>query len=101
VIRHDCIEIFPLGGFIYITDDVFETKPRVALKIIQLFFAKIEKLKRFAGPLSPWQEVNDASLLWRLCVRPELMAYLFQYCEDHVKELDAGDPDMQRFVHHT
>ncbi|KAF1829423.1 hypothetical protein BDW02DRAFT_561180 [Decorospora gaudefroyi] len=94
-IRHDCIEIFPLGGLIYITDEVFETKPQLALKIVKLFFAKIEKLKQLAGPLSAWQEVDDAGLLWRLCVRPELMEYLFRYCEDHSRELDASDPDMQ------
>ncbi|KAF1844651.1 uncharacterized protein K460DRAFT_365587 [Cucurbitaria berberidis CBS 394.84] len=94
-IRYDCIEIFPLGGFIYITDDVFEKKPQVALKIVKSFFAKIDKLRQVAGPVSPWHELDDVGLLWRLCVRPELMEYLLQYCEDHVKELEEGDACMQ------
>jgi chromo domain-containing protein 1 len=90
-LRHDCIEIFPVGGFIYITDEVFEQKPQLALAIMQLFFAKIDRLRLLDGPVSPWQEVHDASVLWRLCVRPELMAFLFQQCEEHEKELEAGD----------
>jgi chromo domain-containing protein 1 len=93
-LRHDCIEIFPTGGFIYITDDVFETKPQLALGIVKLFFAKIEKLQTLEGPVSPWQKVDDACLLWRLCVRPELMEYLLNKCEQRAKELDAGDLDM-------
>jgi chromo domain-containing protein 1 len=92
--RHDCIEIFPVGGFIYITDDVFEKKPQLALKIIKLFFAKIDQLRKREGPVSPWQEVDDAGLLWRLCVRPELMEYLIERCEGQSKELEAGDPDV-------
>ncbi|KAL6705366.1 hypothetical protein ACN47E_007015 [Coniothyrium glycines] len=92
VLRQDCIEVFPVGGFVYMTDEVFETKPQLALKIIKLFFAKIEKLKQVAGPISPWQQVNDACILWRLCVRPELMEYLLHHCEAHADELDNGDP---------
>ena len=99
--RYERIEIFPLGGFIYITEEVFETKPQLALEIVKLFFAKIQNLRGCAGPLAPWQEVDDASLLWRLCVRPELMEYLLQRCEDHAIALNAGDADMQRFVHYT
>lgn len=91
--RQDCIEIFPAGGFIYITDDVFNQKPQLALKIIKLFFAKIDELRQFAGPLSPWQEVDDACLLWRICVRPELMEHLFRTCEDREVQLEAGDLD--------
>ncbi|KAF1935467.1 hypothetical protein EJ02DRAFT_389143 [Clathrospora elynae] len=94
-IRQDCIDIFPHGGFIYITDEVFETKPQLALKITKLFFAKIDKLRQLAGPISPWHEVDDASILWRLCVRPELMEYLFEHCANHEMELEAGDPDVQ------
>ncbi|KAH7089551.1 hypothetical protein FB567DRAFT_466673 [Paraphoma chrysanthemicola] len=90
----DCIEIFPAGGFIYITDDVFNKKPQQALKIMKLFFARIDKLRQFDGPLSPWQEVDDACLLWRICVRPELMEHLFRTCEDHKAELESGDPDI-------
>ncbi|KAH7073887.1 hypothetical protein BKA63DRAFT_514985 [Paraphoma chrysanthemicola] len=92
-LRQDCIEIFPAGGFIYITDDVFNKKPQQALRIIKLFFAKIDKLRQLAGPLSPWQEVDDACLLWRIGVRPELMEHLFRTCEDHEAQLEAGDPD--------
>lgn len=93
-LRHDCIEIFPAGGFIYITDEVFEKKPRLALSIVKLFFAKIEHLRSLDGAVSPWHEVDDALILWRLCVRPELMEHLMEKCEQRAKDLDAGDPDM-------
>ncbi|CAO2648618.1 Nn.00g078850.m01.CDS01 [Neocucurbitaria sp. VM-36] len=83
-LRQDQIEIFPLGGFIYITDEVFAKKPQVALNIVQSFFAKIQKL----------QQIDDADLLWRVCVRPELMEYLMHHCENHAQELEAGDADV-------
>ncbi|KAH7392816.1 hypothetical protein BKA66DRAFT_456953 [Pyrenochaeta sp. MPI-SDFR-AT-0127] len=92
---HHRVEIFPLGGFIYITDEVFEKSPQVALKIVQLFFAKIKSLQQVTGPISPWHEVADASLLWRLCVRPELMESLILRCEHHAKDLEAGNADVQ------
>ena len=101
VLRYERIEIFPVGGFIYITEEVFETQPRLALQIIKLFFAKITNLKKLADPLAPWQEVDDASLFWRLCVRPELMEYLLQKCEDHAIDLDAGNADIQRFTYYA
>ena len=93
VLEHNRVGIFPHGGFIYITDDVFEQKPQLALSIIKLFFEKIERLRSLDGPASPWQEVHDACLLWRLCVRPELMEYLFDKCEERSAELAAGNPD--------
>ncbi|KAI4621452.1 uncharacterized protein J4E87_006669 [Alternaria ethzedia] len=95
VLRNDRIEIFPVGGFIYITDEVFEAMPKYALCIIKLFLAKIKKLKELAGPSAHWPEIVENSLLWRLCVRPELMEHLFAYCEDQATELQAGDPDVQ------
>lgn len=95
-LRHDCIGIFPHGGFIYITDDVFEQKPQLALSIVKLFFAKIKQLRSLDGPISPWLEVADACLLWRLCVRPELMEYLYIKCKDNLAELQAGNPDHSR-----
>lgn len=91
--RHDRIEIFPAGGLIYVTEDVFEQKPQLALQIMKHFFAKIDKLRQLGGPVSPWHEVDDAPLLWRLCVRPELMEYLFARCEEQERELNAADPD--------
>lgn len=94
IMRHDCIELFPHGGFIYITDEVFEQKPQLALKIVQQFSEKIARLRLLAGPISPWQAADDACLLWRLCTRPELAEYLFQRCEEQAKELDAGDPQV-------
>jgi chromo domain-containing protein 1 len=94
--QYGCVEIFPHGGFIYITDEVFEEKPQLALSIIKLFFAKIEKLRRLDGPVSPWHVVADACLLWRLCVRPELMDYLYQKCADNATELAAEHPDHLR-----
>ncbi|CAE7195442.1 hypothetical protein PTNB85_05861 [Pyrenophora teres f. teres] len=92
VIRHDCIEVFPVGGFIYITEEVFEKKPRLALKIIQLFCAKVTRLR---SQKSAMDDGENADLLWRLCVRPELMEYLLKHCEDHQKELEAGDDELQ------
>ena len=93
VLQHNRVGIFPHGGFIYITDQVFEQKPQLALSIIKLFLAKIEQLRILDGPVSPWQEVHDACLLWRLCVRPELMEYLYLMCEENLAELAAGSPD--------
>lgn len=95
-LRHDRVGIFPHGGFIYITDDVFEQKPQLALRIVQSFFAKIEQLRKLDGPVSPWLEVNDACLLWRLCVRPELMESLYQKCEENAEELAMQNPDYLR-----
>jgi chromo domain-containing protein 1 len=91
---HDCIEIFPVGGFVYITDEVFEQKPQLALAIMQAFFANIDRQRLLDGAVSPWQEVHDASVLWRLCVRPELMASLFRQCEEREAELEAGLSDI-------
>jgi chromo domain-containing protein 1 len=91
VAQHDCIEIFPIGGLIYITDDVFEEKPHLALEIVKLFLAKINMLRKLAGSDSPWEDINDVELYWRLCVRPELMAYLFQRCEEQEEALEAGE----------
>jgi chromo domain-containing protein 1 len=93
-LRQDCIEVFPFGGFIYITDDVFENEPQLALQIVQLFFTKIDKLRQLDGPVSPWHKVDDCTLVWRLCVRPELMEYLFARCEEQQDALEAGDPDV-------
>lgn len=96
LLQYDSIELFPHGGFIYITDEVFEQRPQLALGIVKLFFAKIEQLRSLDGPVSLWQEVHDACLLWRLCVRPELMEYLYQKCENNAAKLAAGDPDYLR-----
>lgn len=97
-LRHNCIEIFPHGGFIYITDEVFEQKPQLALEIVQLFLKKIPQLQQLAGPRSMWHESEYASLLWRLCVRPELMDYLNERCEAQAKEFELRDRDVIRFV---
>lgn len=94
VMRHDCIEIFPLGGFIYITDDVFDRKPQLALEIVKAFVAKIERLRSHNGPTSPWQELHDVPLLWRLCARPELMDHIFRRCEEQGDKLETGDADV-------
>lgn len=92
--RLDCIEIFPVGGLIYITENVFEEVPQLALRIIKLFCTKIDSIHKLSGSKKPWQEVQEVNLHWRLCVRPELMEYLFQRCEEQEKELKAGDADV-------
>ena len=90
------INIFPHGGFIYITDDVFHHTPQLALKIISLFFDKIELLRKLDSPVLPWLEVPDAFLIWRICVRPELMDYLYQKCNDNEAEIAAENPEFMR-----
>ncbi|KAF2121272.1 hypothetical protein BDV96DRAFT_563903 [Lophiotrema nucula] len=90
--KQDCISIFPHGGIIYVTDDVFEKKPQEALRIIELFIDKIEQCRRVAGPTDPWKKVDDGCLLWRIATRPELMNSIFQACEAHEAEIDANDP---------
>ncbi|KAH7412140.1 hypothetical protein DE146DRAFT_602329, partial [Phaeosphaeria sp. MPI-PUGE-AT-0046c] len=87
----DCIEIFPVGGLMYITENVFEEKPQLALEIIRLFCAKIDGLHRLIGSKGSWQDVQEISLRWRLCARPELLEYLFRRCEDQEEELEAGE----------
>jgi chromo domain-containing protein 1 len=89
--HHDCIELFPLGGIIYITEDVFEETPHLALQIIKLFIAKVEKVRVTKGG----KNSDMLHLYWRLGVRPELMDYLFRKCEGQAKELDAGEPAVQ------
>jgi chromo domain-containing protein 1 len=101
VMQYDCIEILPaLGGFIFITDEVFETKPQVALELVKLFFDKVEKVKQLDGPSSPYHEVV-APLFWRLYVRPELMDYLYEHCMAYEGAHAAGDPDVKWYVHCT
>jgi chromo domain-containing protein 1 len=95
-LHYDRVEIFPRGGFIYITDEVFEKRPHLALQIVKLFIAKIEKLSSLAGSLSPSYEVVEAYLTWRLCVRPELMEYLYQACNDNMAVLPVQDSNYAR-----
>lgn len=91
----DCIEIFPVGGLIYMTEDVFEEMPQLALKIVKLFCAKIDSIHSISGSNSLWQEIQEVNLHWRLCVRPELMEYLLQRCEEQHTALEAGDANVQ------
>ncbi|KAF2878196.1 hypothetical protein BDV95DRAFT_480552 [Massariosphaeria phaeospora] len=90
--RYDSIPIFPHGGFIYITDDVFTKKPMEALKIVELFIARIEMCRQVAGPIDPVKRVNDGCLIWRLAVRPDFMRNLYDTCEKHEAEIEALDP---------
>ena len=93
--RYDCIEIFPHGGIIYITDDVFEKEPALAFAIIALFIRKIDQCGSVPGPADPSKFVNDRCLLWRLAVRPELMQATWDWCEAHSAEIDAQEPAAQ------
>jgi chromo domain-containing protein 1 len=97
--EHDCIEIFPaLGGFIFITDEVFESKPQVALKIVKLFCDKVEKVRQLDGPTSSYHKVV-APLWWRLYVQPELMENLIEQSEARERKFGISDPDVQAYVH--
>ncbi|PSN67813.1 hypothetical protein BS50DRAFT_349495 [Corynespora cassiicola Philippines] len=91
VYRYDCISIFPHGGIIYITDDVFLEQPMLAYRIIELFSAKIEQCKQVQGPMDPWKMVKEGYIPWRIGVRPELMESIYEQCEQHAQEIDAGD----------
>jgi chromo domain-containing protein 1 len=93
--QYGCIEMFPHGGMIYITDDVFEKEPLKALEMIALFIRKIDQCKSVPGPANPEHFVNDRCLLWRLAVRPELMRALWDWCDAHGEEIDAGEPAAQ------
>ncbi|KAL5121505.1 hypothetical protein ACEQ8H_000577 [Pleosporales sp. CAS-2024a] len=92
--RQECVELFPAGGLIHITDDIFELRPRQALRIIKLFIAKLENLRGGQDGQGPWEEKDNVNLLWRLCVRPELMEYIYTRCEEQEKALKAGDADV-------
>jgi chromo domain-containing protein 1 len=72
---------------------VFEEQPQLALQIVKLFLAKIDGLYKATGLVSPWQDISDLNLCWRVCVRPELMEYLFERCEEQIEALEAGDPN--------
>jgi chromo domain-containing protein 1 len=60
---------------------------------VELFLAKIDMLQKLAGSDSPWADINDVGLYWRLCVRPELMDYLFKKCEEQKEALEANDSE--------
>ncbi|KAF2182796.1 hypothetical protein K469DRAFT_711489 [Zopfia rhizophila CBS 207.26] len=91
IFTYDCIENYPHGGLIYITDDVFEEKPVEALKIIQWFFAKIERCRQVDGPGDLHKKVDDGLLLWRLATRPTLLDSIYAQCEKHQAAINRGD----------
>lgn len=77
-----CVELFPGGGFIVITDEVFNNKPYVALEIIRRF---IEELQAYRLAVPQHASINSTDLSsfpWRLCVRPELMPYIYQKLDE-------------------
>lgn len=92
----DRLEIFPHGGVIYITDDVFEKKPQLALQIVEHFFAKIAAGRKVESDVIPGTYINDGILLWRLGARPELMKWIGDICMNHQTEIEEGDPDYVR-----
>lgn len=94
----DYFAIFPHGGTIYITDDVFQKKPQLALAIFEHFFAKIEAGRSVDADVYPGMYINDGILLWRIGVRPELMKWIGDICEDHRAEIEDGDSDYVRYV---
>lgn len=94
--QQDCIEIFPRGGVIYITDEVFEQKPIEALRLVAAFVRQVDICRTVLGPVDPWKHVNDGCLLWRLAVRPGLMQTIYDWCIKHEAEVEAKDPAAQR-----
>lgn len=84
----DCIELFPHGGMILVTEDVFANAPREALRIVRLFIDKVNKCRALEWGISKdvdyldnTTSVKDAGLVWRLVVRPELMDWTFRTYE--------------------
>ncbi|ORY18027.1 hypothetical protein BCR34DRAFT_380955 [Clohesyomyces aquaticus] len=86
--RYDRIELFPLGGVIYITDDVFTKQPQHALRIIQLFFDRIKACCVADNPPDEHRLPKDGLLLWRLAVRPDFMEAVYQWCSPDEENLD-------------
>ncbi|KAF2471391.1 uncharacterized protein BDR25DRAFT_303413 [Lindgomyces ingoldianus] len=86
--RYDRIEIFPHGGVIYITDDVFIKQPKKALRIIELFFNKINACRQVNSPPDEWRLPKDGMLLWRLATRPELMEAIYEWTSPNRENLD-------------
>jgi chromo domain-containing protein 1 len=98
--RYDCVRIFPHGGFIYITDEVFEQKPVEALKIIKLFVAKVDKCRSVRGPIDFHTSIDDGHLFWRLVTRPELMQTTWDWLMAHEAEVTAGEEFARRLASH-
>ncbi|KAJ4348735.1 uncharacterized protein N0V89_010113 [Didymosphaeria variabile] len=89
----DRFAIFPHGGIIYITDDVFEKRPQLALSIFEQFFTKIEAGRKVDSNVIPGMYINDGLLLWRVGARPELVKWIGDICMNHQAEIEEGDPD--------
>ncbi|KAK7185445.1 hypothetical protein PSPO01_08561 [Paraphaeosphaeria sporulosa] len=89
---YDRFAVFPHGGIIYITDDVFMKEPQLALTIFEHFFAKIEAGRNVDSDVVPGMYINDGILLWRIGVRPELMKWIGDICMNHQAEIEGGDP---------
>lgn len=94
--HYDRFAIFPHGGIIYITDEVFEKQPQLALTIFEHFFAKIEAGRSVDSDIIPGMFINDGILLWRIGVRPELLKWIGDICMSHQAEIEGGDPDYVR-----
>ncbi|KAL5424987.1 hypothetical protein PMIN07_010671 [Paraphaeosphaeria minitans] len=90
---YDRFAIFPHGGIIYITDDVFLKEPQLALTIFEHFSAKIEAGRNVDSDVIPGMYINDGILLWRIGVRPELMKWISDICVNHQAEIEGGDLD--------
>ena len=91
----NCVEIFPVGGFIYITDEVFEKRPDQAYQMIKNFVEKIEVLRGRICRMDDSYRVVDAFIVWRLLVRPNFMQWTQKWVMDHDSLLDADDDDVQ------
>lgn len=91
-----CVELFPHGGIIYITDEVFIQTPFEAYKIVTWFLGKVAKCQ----PCNGLQEQREESscdnhgppLLWRLGTQPELMKMMWEWLVAHAADLEANEP---------
>ncbi|KAF2016416.1 hypothetical protein BU24DRAFT_450937 [Aaosphaeria arxii CBS 175.79] len=90
---YECVEIFPHGGFIYISDEVFQEQPVEAQKIINLFCNKVVRCGELEGPTDTQKKFSDGCLIWRLALMPDFLEALVQWCEDRESEMHT--PKMQ------
>jgi chromo domain-containing protein 1 len=93
--EYNCIEVFPMGGVIVMTDDVFEKNPVEALNIVTKFIEKVDETQKFDMPFECGRSLLDRYVAWRLIVRPGIMQWLYDWCIAHEKQCEAKEPHAQ------
>ncbi|KAF2660247.1 hypothetical protein K491DRAFT_688574 [Lophiostoma macrostomum CBS 122681] len=96
--EYSCVEMFPIGGIIVMTDDVFLNNPVEALGIVAKFINRVEECQKFNLPLEDGNTLLDRYVAWRLVVRPGIMQWLYDWCEAHEKQCEAEEPHAQAIM---